>query len=414
VNDRLTLRLGLRYDHDWASVNALPLVDSAGNPTGEVFSPAVDNLYTFDTFSPRLGFTYKLTEDGKTLLRGHAGRYHRGIVTMDFAGGPGNIATTDVATYVGYYDPAGFHAETLVGDGRGINIGGAGNVAIDPGISSTYTDQFSLGFERELARDLGLALTYSYKKGNDFPAWRDATGEYEQFQHVDETTGIPLTLNRLISDPEERQFLLGNPDFMDTKVHAFAVVLNKRMSNHWQLVSSLTFLRSTGMLASGRTHNYWGGQSGSVAWSDFGKSPNHYVNIGGRLTGDMPVTFKTQLIGELPAGFMVGVNYTYASGGAWARTARIDTGPLGREYILLEERDGSRRRDNRSLLDLRLQWSVGLTEKARVALFADVFNALNDGGAECVRTTRVTSDQFGKPGCIVLPRRLQLGASFRF
>jgi hypothetical protein len=81
---------------------------------------------------------------------------------------------------------------------------------------------------------------------------------------------------------------------------------------------------------------------------------------------------------------------------------------------LLEEKDGSRRWDNRSLLDLRLQWSVGLSGRARLALFADVFNALNDDEGECVRSTRVSSDLFGEPGCIVLPRRMQLGAKFQF
>ncbi len=421
VNDRLTLKLGARYDYDRASVPDLLGVDLDGNPTGEVVTPGIDNLYDYSTFSPRLGFTYALTDDGRTLLKGHYGRYSRGIVTMDFAGGPGNIATTDFVTSVGYYDPAGFHAETLEGDGRGIQLAGAANNEIDPDIHSTYTDQYIIGLERELSRNLGVSLTYVHKRGEDFPAWQEVAGTYAQEPFTDPTTGVTNTLSILTSDPEDVRYRLGNPEFMDTRVHSVAVAVTKRMSDRWQLNSSFQFLRSTGSLASGATQNRQGRQDGGVAWRDFGKSPNNFVNIGGRLIGDMPIYFKTQAFVELGAGFLAGANYVYASGGAWGRTTQADTSILGagyaggrRETILLEEKDGSRRWENRSLLDLRLQKTFNLGSDASFVLTLDGYNVLNNGSGQRVRSTRVTSSSFGLPTSIVLPRRLQIGARFRF
>ncbi len=414
VNDRLTLKLGARYDHDWASVPEFPTLDAFGNKTGGVASPKVDKLFGFDSFSPRLGLTYKLTKDGRTLFRAGFGRYSRGIVTMDFAGGVGNIATTDVATFTGYYDPAGFDGMTLQGDGRGDNVGGAANNRMDPNISATYTDQYVLGLERELSRNFGLALVYTHKRGNNFPSWREVAGKYEQFEYVDETTGIPLTLSRLLSDPEGRVFVLGNPDFMDTRVDAFAATLTKRMSSHWQLSSSLQLMRSTGSLASGKTQNDWGRQDGGVAWRPFGKSPNDFVNLDGRLIGDVPVTFKTQVFAELPKGFLVGANYIYQQAGVWARTTRVQVEGLGRENILLEPKDGSRRWDTRSTMDLRLQWTGKLGQYTSVSLFADGYNIFNDNAGQGVQSTGVNSDVLGKPSNIILPRRLQLGAKLQF
>ncbi len=307
VTDRLTLRLGLRWDHDWGSVGELPEIDANGDLTGGVYAPAIDNLFGWDTLSPRLGLTYALTEDGKTLLRLGYGRYTRGIVTMDFAGGPGNIATTPSSTFIGYYDPADFHAETLVGDGRGIEEGGGAEFnSVDPNIKATYTDQYVVGIDRELARNWGLALTYTHKRGHNHPAWQEVNGTYEPFEYTNEQTGLTNTLFDLTSNADERAFVLGSPDFMNTRINAFNATLTKRMSDRWQLVTQVTFLRNTGSLASNFTQNGWGRQDGGVAWRSFGKNPNDYVNIGGRLIGDMPISFKMQAVrraaAQLPGG----------------------------------------------------------------------------------------------------------------
>src|SRR5262249_36367760 len=80
VTKRLTLNIGLRYDHSVASFPAFDIVDHEGNPTGQK-SPEVSSLYTWNTVSPRIGFSWKLTDDGKTALKAHYGRYYTGIIT---------------------------------------------------------------------------------------------------------------------------------------------------------------------------------------------------------------------------------------------------------------------------------------------------------------------------------------------
>ncbi len=334
---------------------------------------------------------------------------------MDFAGGPGNIATTPSSTFIGYYDPADFHAGTLVGDGRGIEEGGgAAFNSVDPDIKATYTDQYVIGFERELARDWALALTYSHKRGNNHPAWQEVNGTYEPFEYTNEETGLTNTLFALTSNADERAFVLGSPDFMQSRVHAFNATLTKRMSSRWQLMTQCTFLRSTGSLASNFTQNGWGRQDGGVAWRSFGKSPNDFVNIGGRLIGDMPFSFKTQALVELPKGFQAGANFWFQSGGAFAPSVRTPVPGLGRQTILLKEKDGTDRWSKLSTTDLRLSWSGTLGQRARLSLFADAFNIFNSNDPQWVSSTRVTSDFFGRDDGIILPRRVQLGVKLGF
>ena len=75
--DRLTLNLGVRFDHLNAYVPAQELPDYAPAPR---FVPApvverIDNLPNYNDISPRLGFAYDLSGNGRTALKGSLGRY---------------------------------------------------------------------------------------------------------------------------------------------------------------------------------------------------------------------------------------------------------------------------------------------------------------------------------------------------
>ena len=43
------------------------------------------DYYTWKNISPRLGFNWKVTDDSKTVLKGHWGRYHRAVATGEYA-----------------------------------------------------------------------------------------------------------------------------------------------------------------------------------------------------------------------------------------------------------------------------------------------------------------------------------------
>ena len=83
VNERLTLNLGLRYDHNTGDIPAYPKlavgtpsISEAGNwiETGGPYRGV--NYMNWNTVSPRVGFVWQTKPDGKAVLQGSFGVYY--------------------------------------------------------------------------------------------------------------------------------------------------------------------------------------------------------------------------------------------------------------------------------------------------------------------------------------------------
>jgi hypothetical protein len=409
VNDRVSFNVGLRYDHNKAFSAEQDELDELARPTGVRF-PRTD-LYTWKNFSPRVGFNLKLTPDGKTVLKGHWGRYHRSIATGEYANviGP-NVKPTFSGT--GYDFDTGQFAELSFFEGNT-------NLGVDPSYKSPRTDQYILSLERELFRGFGATVNYVRKRGRDYAAWQDIAGRYVQVPFVDNLgdnpTGQTLQVFQLTSDPGERQFRISNPPGVGSDINAVSVGLLKRMTGRWMLNASATWLRGTGRLTdsiSGATLASRGG----LQFRDFGKNPNHFVNTDGRLTLDVTWAFKLQAVYQLPAGFLLSANFVNHDGAHQVRRGSvrgITQIPEG-TTVLLQTRGTFGRLPEVSLLDVRLQKDFKLGKNVRFSVFADGLNLLNDDAVEGVQSTIVTSAVFNYPFDPVDPRRVMLGAKLRF
>ena len=80
--DRLTLNLGFRVDSASGENPAsnIPGVPGFENFVGPLDFPGNDRSQRFTNVSPRLGGTYDITGDGKTIVRGNYARYYDGYV----------------------------------------------------------------------------------------------------------------------------------------------------------------------------------------------------------------------------------------------------------------------------------------------------------------------------------------------
>ena len=153
-----------------------PVLDRLGNETGQS-SPALDDLFTWNSFSPRLGVVLKLDKDGRTLLKGHYGRYYRGVITGEFDGvGP---SVTGLYAFDGTYDENAnpSNAELVLDNSQ---------LAMDPKFKNPYTDQFIVGYEQEIFHNFGIQANFIYKRGEDYGGWRDIRGVYEPAVYVDD------------------------------------------------------------------------------------------------------------------------------------------------------------------------------------------------------------------------------------
>jgi hypothetical protein len=408
VNDRLTLNLGIRFDTSKAYSPEQPGLNEDLTETGETF-PSQDH-FTWNTVSPRLGFNVKLTGDGRTVFKGHWGRYHRTITTGDFSNivGPSippiyygtnfNFATDEFETLELLRDPSE-------------------NLLLDSNMKSPYTDQFILSVDRELTTDLGLSLIYVNKRGRDFAAWQDLTGVYQEVPYVDnvgtEATGQTITVFKLVSDIADRSFLMTNSDQVFNDVNAFTVQVNKRMSSNWQLTSALTYMKSEGRSSFSNSGAI--NQRSGLQFNSFGQNPNDFVNTESLLPGDRPWTFKNQLVYQFPFDFLIGLNYQYSDGAPRVRRVAINSVTGISTRILTSPRPDEGRFPSQNLVDLRVQKDFVLDDRGtRIGLFLDALNLLNDDAHEQVLSSIATSSSYKLPTNFVFPRRFQVGVKFTF
>jgi outer membrane receptor protein involved in Fe transport len=396
IGNRLTLNLGLRYERTRTGGDETPQLDPITfQPTGFIF-PKVD-FFSWNTVSPRLGFNLKLTADGRTVLKGHYGRYHPG-------GSIGNLIQprSQAPVFGGTFNFATGQYENVY------LIRDSSNIFWDPETPPSTTDQYIVSLERELFGQLNLSASFIHKRTRDLLGWLDEGGRYETLTHVDdmgpEATGESFDVFKLVSPSASRRLVLQAPPGTRSRYTGLTVGATKRMSSKWQLTASATFGKAT--------RNRTNGTTSTQNFQGFGQNPNDYVNSHGLSPLDRDVVFKTQVLyAGLPWGVSVSANYTHAAGYPYRRGTRVQ--PIGRNVPAAPLTD-DKRFPSLNVLDLRLQKDVKLGGRARVSLFVNAFNLFNNDAYQAFQDHLGTSEAFRKPADFILPRRAMLGAKLDF
>ena len=189
---KLTINVGLRMEFAGGPTELNGLISNlnlnnhsafgaAGSgPLGlmETGKPSFNSTYNW---GPRFGFAYKLTDDGKTVIRGGYGIAYdfvflnpitnqRFLPPLIYSG-----SLTGVSSFTGGNSYANILAgtadlqKTLAGSVGQLNATfknfGAISPAIDPNLKNTQVQQWSLGVEREFAGNVVVKLGYVATKG---------------------------------------------------------------------------------------------------------------------------------------------------------------------------------------------------------------------------------------------------------
>ena len=418
VSDRLSLNLGVRYDYNKAYSPDQDELDEDGNPTGVTF-PKTD-YYTWKQFSPRLGFNWRITGDGKTVLKGHWGRYHRAVATGEYA----NVIGPNVKPYfAGTYDVA--HGVFL----DLTPISSNEQLGVSPDYESPYTDQAILTVERELIPGLGAYVNYVNKRGRQFAGWDETRGTYVQIPFTDNegpgATNRTFPIFAITSDPADRFFQITNRPELKSDINAVSFGISRPMRNKWQWNASATWMRAKGSLQEGRGGAGEQGsgvgieQRGGLQFRNYGRNPNMFVNADGRLRSDVEWQIKTQLVYQLPADFLVSASFSFRSGAHLIRRIRLGEEVTGipvdnTNVLILQPRGENGRIGSVTFLDARLEKDFKVSPKVKLSVFADALNLLNEDATQSVVSTIVTSSAFWYPSDPVDPRRIMLGAKVKF
>lgn len=199
VNARLTLSYGVRYEFNQpptvrddnffnfdASTGAIVLPSAEARRLVSPFYPASlpvemadqlglgRSLRRADTnnWAPRFGFSYRLDEAGRTVVRGGAGAYYAPYSVAALANqvaGPFAVSTTSTNAFQNNQPLFTLAAPFAVPGSTGtLNSSG-----LTPDLKNAYAWQYSLTIERELARNLGLRLSYIGTKGTQLAYMRN-------------------------------------------------------------------------------------------------------------------------------------------------------------------------------------------------------------------------------------------------
>lgn len=398
VGDRLTINAGIRFDHNRAISPDLPARDLSGQETDGTVR-GLGTLYTWNVWSPRLGVTTKLTSDGRTMLRASYGRFHQGVLTGEL--GPIHPGQTPITTMA--FEPAtgGYTRLVSIVDPKT-------NLRLDPSTEPPRTDEYSVGVDRELGREVSVAIAYIRKNGGNFIGWTDTGGAYrEETRTLADGRSLPVLV--LTNGTANRRFLLTNQDSYSLTYNGLVTAIERRLSSRWHAFASYTWSRTSGLQPSS------GGAAGDPQFSStlgggtFGRDPNSLTNARGRLPNDRPHMFRGAASWQVPhVGLHVAGNLQHLSGKPWAASAQVAL-PQGDQRILLEPR-GTRRLSALTMLDVRVSKVVPLGGLGRVELLVDVLNALNRSTEEGLATDNLFSPNFGQATVFVDPRRVMLGA----
>jgi hypothetical protein len=380
---QLTIKVGARFDRLEGLSTDAPAVDSQFGDTGTTIA-GLGRLLTWNTVSPRIGVNFKLRQDGTMILRGLAGRYYDPLTLTSIEAVHPGIAVTTLARY----DPASRAYTNIlsVTDPRA-------NINFDRNLKAPYTDQFSLGIDKQLVSNLAASISVVHKRALNQLA-TVTTGAAYGTQQVSSPLGGTITVFPLISKANDRIFLTTNGPGYNVTYDALLMSLTRRYANRWQGTVGYAYARLRGLTA------------GAV-------DPNDVTNATGAQSIDRPNMLTLTSSYDVPRiAVQLSGNLIVVQGTPYAPVIQVSL-PQGRRSINIEPLDSFRGPVEKHLY-LRVSKILFRAGQRRLELSGEVRNALQDTANQTRVTTVFGNANFGLQSSWPDPRQLLLRARMYF
>jgi hypothetical protein len=434
--NRVTLNLGLRFAHFDGTI---PAQSNGGAVWGAACAACNQSFaettppYSWNTFAPRLGAVFKLTEDGKNVAKASYSRYYENMYTSEYSSINGNsINTSGVATYAwaGAFNAAG---QPVLGALKSQFV--AKSNAIDPNLKDPKDDEIMFAFQRELMNNVSFNVDWIQRWFNDQTIDQDCYGlpcnTTASAAYIQNKAALDFGPDNLTGTADDRNLtfyqvapaFVGKDTFFHTncgnnatvnctqKYRALEMSVSKRMSNHWQMQGSYVWSRLDGDINLDYTN------------------PNNALSFigNGRGTADQPHAFKLLGSYQAPFGVTLGANYQALSGLPRDRVLSV-TLSQGTASLRVEPR-GTYQQDFLNLLSLRADKSFKLGGGHRASFVAELHNVLNSSAgqnsfgtttrgytsnADFLANQAAGASYFGRVQEILAPRVLKIGVKFDF
>ncbi len=417
ASDRVTLNLGVRFDRYRAFLPEQ--VHDAGrfNPSPIEFA-AKDNVIDFNLFAPRVGITYDLRGNGRTVAKFNYGTYWWNP-GADFLF---NVNENSNAWWRrhrwsdrnadGRWNPG--EEGTLVSSRGGVAL-----ESLDPDLNNTRTNEIAAFVEHELMANFGVRIGYVWRGQRDQYARINAALPYEAFTvpvNVPDPgpdgrvgtgdDGPPIAALDLA--PEFRGLrpvnLTTNVRNGDSDFHTFEITGTKRMSDNWSLMASYGYTKS---FDNGQTAF----QGNTVRNNALPATPNDEINndkgrfVYSRQNIKLNGTWNTPWW-----DITISPMLRYQQGFPFGRTfaANLSYGSVR----FLAEPMGTQRQDAIVITDLRVEKTVRFANRRDLSVFFDLYNMFNANPAQNLQWSSGTA--YNRPLSVVPPRLARIGAKLNF
>jgi len=453
---RLTLNLGLRWDrqHDKAAPTQVPASPYQGLTMGDgrtfTFLPAVNfpgasDLVTWNDVAPRLGLTYDLTGSGKNVLKGSFARYYSQRTTGDLSSTMNTIA----ATYVEYpwndlnHDQVvqinEVNTSRLIASGGNYNsVDPASTVSankIDASIRNQVTNEALVSFDRQLAPDWGMSVSYMYRKYTGFRAnynYDQTTGRIMVPGDWTERTYTPTAANCPVAGARCASITYYEPTFMiptalvymnvpdyHRKYQGVEATLRKRMSNRWMMNASIAYNDAPAYFPTPASYGF--------SINNFASDPTSMPMQNGAQfapqstsSGIDNVFVNAKWIGRLSGAYQlpwydIGVAgfYNARSGYPFLQSINISTRANRAANIqVLLDPIGDVRLPTFQTVDFRLDKSVKIA-RVRLQASMDIFNLMNSNTVLSQRRNQNATNA-NQISSILAPRVIRFGVRMTF
>ena len=347
IMDKVTLNVGLRYD-------TLQLKNDAG----------ITGLALNDQLSPRIGFVWDPTQQGRSKLFANYGRYFE-YIPLDLANRALSAETQIRANHVCNPNAGRLACDANSVPGQGAtpstvwgNTGTPYPSAVDPNIKSPSNDEIVAGAEYEIIPNARLGLTYTYR---NLVQW------IEDMSNTDGAT-----------------YFIGNPGSgiastfpkAQRTYNAVTVQFTKNFADLWLAQASYTWAKLEGNLDG--LFRPQDGQLDPNINSTFDLK-SLLLNQYGPLSGDITHSLKLFLAKE----FVITPVFSFSLGGSFNANSGTPIDALGAHPIygdrqaFIVNRGSAGRLPWVTSLDLKLNISYRFTKDSVLTGGLEVFNVFN-------------------------------------
>jgi hypothetical protein len=381
VKRKLTLNLGVRYDHfnTFYPAQTSPAATFPDLFPQRTFAQS-PNIATWNTFRPRIGAAYDLTGQGKSVLRAFFGQFD----ILEGAELAEQINPNGLSYQVYTWNDLNHDGIPQTNEWKlpANLLAASGGVVttVDPNLKRPYSNQVNVGYEQQLFSSVMVGVNYYFRNIKNQYAERNLANPASDYSStsvdnqghplINSVTGQPITLyNLAAADVGLSNYLITNiPELNTNHYNGVEFTVQKRMNKGWQVLAGYTIQQQQGTYRRGLTDDF--------------NNPNNEVNRANAILNyDATQMFKVLSNYTFPKSINVAINFQHYTGypldpNNGPPTAVISGLNQG-QISVIGEQIGKIRLPNVNILNLRFSRPTRLGERFTLEPIADLFNVAN-------------------------------------